>query len=93
MAAGGEEAVGRVVRVDGEAVDVDEGREGEGDEEIGGDELWLVGPDVGPQGEVGALDGGADGGEAEGDEGGWEGWGGGISIMRGWVGEVLTGDG
>jgi hypothetical protein len=70
VAAGGELAHLFVAGLDAEAADVDEGREGEGDEHVGGDDLGVVVPDVGPDWEVGALRDGTGEEENDGEDGG-----------------------
>ncbi|KFZ06227.1 hypothetical protein V501_07613 [Pseudogymnoascus sp. VKM F-4519 (FW-2642)] len=76
VAAGGELAHVFVAGLDAETADVDEGREGEGDEYVGGDDLGVVVPDVGPDWEVGALRDGTGEEENDGEDGGGESWGG-----------------
>lgn len=74
VAAGGELALVGVAGLDAEATYVDEGREGEGDEHVGGDDLGVVVPDVGPDWEVGSLRESTGEEEDNGEEGGGESW-------------------
>jgi hypothetical protein len=75
VAAGGKLAQFLVARLDAKGTEIDEGGEEVGDEDVGRQDLEVVVPDEGPDGEVGALGDGACEEKDGGEDGGGEGYG------------------